>query len=174
MWVCVSCLHRKLLHGTGCTLVKSNGENDYNAHWRCQRARSTARRLQRQLPIFDSSSKRYSQRHTQTDRAYTCVCVCECACHFINKTNKQSKYIRRRIEAIAQLICCCCICARVNPVAGPGGYPCEGWYSLIDLTTLANTGWTNNGDLQLRQRWLLAPYAARCHLRVLQSPSLLR
>lgn len=62
---------------------------------------------------------------THTDRQSThlcaCVSVCECACHFINKTNKQSKYIRRGIEAIAQLICCCCICARVNPRGGTRG-----------------------------------------------------
>lgn len=84
-------------------------------------------------------SKRYSQRHTQTDRqkAHTCVSVCECACHFINKTNKQSKYIRRRIEAIAQLICCCCICARVSPRGGPrGGYPCEGYVIITPLSIL--------------------------------------
>lgn len=59
--------------------------------------------------------------HTDRQSIHLCVCVCECACHFINKTNKQSKYIRRRIEAIAQLICCCCICARVNPRGGTRG-----------------------------------------------------
>lgn len=73
-----------------------------------------------------TATARDTHKDTHTQIQSECVCVRVCACHFINKTNKQSKYIyvkKNRSDCSTNLLLLLVllrICARVNPQRGGG------------------------------------------------------